>query len=80
MYKFSKMNEQEKHEIILMHKALAAIMPDAAAQAMLHSLGKFLRENACTPQDAADIIEGIFDEDIDEKICAVFAEDFSSMM
>lgn len=44
MFKFSKMTEEEKQGFIHMHKVISTIMPGEAAQAMLHSLGKFLRE------------------------------------
>lgn len=73
MFKFSKMTEEEKQGFIHMHKVISTIMPGEAAQAMLHSLGKFLREDACTPEDAADIIKAVFDEEVDKKM----AEEFS---
>lgn len=68
MFKISKMTEEEKQSVIAMHKVISAIMPGEAAQAMLHSLGKFLREDACTPEDAADIIKAVFDEEVDKKM------------
>lgn len=67
MFKFSKMTEEEKQGLIHMHKVISTIMPGEAAQAMLHSLGKFLREGACTPEDAADIIKAVFDEEVDRR-------------
>ena len=73
MFKFSKMTEEEKQGFILMHKTISVIMPGEAAQAMLHSLGKFLREGACTPEDAADIIKAIFDEEVDKEMAEKFS-------
>lgn len=35
---------------------------------MLHSLGKFLREGACTPEDAA-----VFDEEVDREMAEKFS-------
>ena len=73
MSKISKMTEEEKQSAIILHKAISAIMPGEAAQAMLHSLGKFLREGACTPEDAADIIKAVFDEEVDEEMAEMFS-------
>lgn len=73
MFKFSKMTEEEKQGFIHMHKVISAIMPGEAAQAMLHSLGKFLREGACTPEDAADIIKAVFDEEVDKEMAEKFS-------
>lgn len=73
MFKISKMTEEEKQSAITMHKVISAIMPGEAAQAMLHSLGKFLREGACTPEDAADIIKAVFDEEVDREMAEKFS-------
>lgn len=73
MFKISKMTEEEKQSVIAMHKVISAIRPREAAQAMLHSLGKFLREDACTPEDAADIIKAIFDEEVDKEMAEKFS-------
>lgn len=72
MFKISKMTEEEKQSVIVMHKVVSAIMPGEAAQAILHSLGKFLREGACTPEDAADIIKTVFDEEFDKEMAVMF--------
>lgn len=73
MFKISKMTEEEKQSVIHMHKAISVVMPGEAAQAMLHSLGKFLREDVCTPEDAADIIKAIFDEEVDKEMAEKFS-------
>lgn len=73
MFKFSKMTEEEKQSVIIMHKAISVVMPGEAAQAMLHSLGKLLREGACTPEDAADIIKAVFDEEVDKGMAEKFS-------
>ena len=62
-----KMTEQDKQEFILLHKTMEEFRPGAAAQAMLQSLGKFLREDACTPDDAATILKAVFDEEADRR-------------
>lgn len=40
MYQISKMTEQEKQGMIVIHKTFSEVLPGEAAQAMLHSLGK----------------------------------------
>lgn len=72
MFKISKMTEEEKQSVIIMHKAISVVMPGEAAQAMLQSLGKFLREGVCTPEDAADIIKAVFDEKVDKEMAERF--------
>ena len=67
MFKISKMTEEEKQSVITMHKVSSAIMPGEAAQARLHSLGKFRREGASTTEDAADIIKAVFDQEVDRE-------------
>lgn len=73
MYQISKMTEQEKQGMIVIHKTFSEVLPGEAAQAMLHSLGKFLREGACTPEDAADIIKAVFDEEVDKEMAEKFS-------
>lgn len=63
-----RMTEQDRQGIILLHKTMEEFCPGEAAQAMLQSLGKFLRIGMCTPDDAADIIKGIFDEEADKTV------------
>lgn len=73
MFKFSKMTEEEKQGFIHIHKVISVIMPGEAAQAMLHSLGRFLLDGACTPEDAADIIKAVFDEEVDKEMAEKFS-------
>lgn len=75
MFKFSKMTEEEKQGFIHMHKVISAIMPGEAAQAMLHSLGKFLHDGVCTPQDAADVLLALYDEEKGEQIEQAMKDD-----
>lgn len=46
---------------------------------MLQSLGKFLRIGMCTPDDAADIIKGIFDEEADKTVDEMTMMDLLSL-
>lgn len=46
---------------------------------MLQSLGKFLRIGLCTPDDAADIIKAIFNEEADKRIDNMIMMDLLSL-
>lgn len=46
---------------------------------MLQFLGKFLRIGMCTPDDAADIIKGIFDEEADKTVDEMTMMDLLSL-
>lgn len=62
------MTAEDKQGLINLHNLTSMLNPGASAQAMLHSLGRFLIDGTCTPDDAADIIKGVFDESVDKEI------------
>ena len=74
-----RMTEQDRQGIILLHKTMEEFCPGEAAQAMLQSLGKFLRIGLCTPDDAADIIKAIFNEEADKRIDNMIMMDLLSL-
>lgn len=74
-----RMTEQDKQEFICLHKTMEKFCPRDAAQAMLQSLGKFLRIGICTPDDAADIIKAIFNEEADKRIDNMIMMDLLSL-
>lgn len=74
-----RMTEQDRQGIILLHKTMEEFYPGEAAQAMLQSLGKFLQIGMCTPDDAADIIKGIFDEEADKTVDEMTMMDLLSL-
>lgn len=74
-----RMTEQDRQGIILLHKTMEEFCPGEAAQAMLQSLGKFLRIGMCTPDDAADIIKGIFDEEANKTVDEMTMMDLLSL-
>lgn len=65
--KMPKMTEEDRDSLIALHLALRLLAPDSADAALVQSLGKFLREDACTPDDAATILKAVFDEEADRR-------------
>lgn len=65
--KMPKMTEEDKDSLIALHTAMRLIDRSSADSALVQSLGKFLREDACTPDDAATILKAVFDEEADRR-------------
>lgn len=65
--KMPKMTEEDRDSLIALHLALRSLARDSADSALVQSLGKFLREDACTPDDAATILKAVFDEEADRR-------------
>lgn len=63
-----KMNADDKMALIATHKIMSMMDPGAAAGAMVQSLGKFLHDGNCTPQDAADVLMALYDEEKGKEI------------
>lgn len=57
-----KMTQEDKDGLIALHMAMRTVDRHSADSALVQSLGKFLLEDACTPDDAADILKAVFDE------------------
>lgn len=62
-----KMTQKDKDGLIALYMALRLLAPDSADAALVQSLGKLLREDACTPDDAATILKAVFDEEADRR-------------
>lgn len=60
-----KMTQEDKDGLIALHMAMRTVDRHSADSALVQSLGKFLLEDACTPDDAADILKAVFDEEAD---------------
>ena len=58
-----KMTEEDRDSLIALHMAMRSVNRGSADSALVQSLGKFLREDACTPNDAAIILKAVFDEE-----------------
>lgn len=57
-----KMTQEDKDGLIAFHMAMRTVDRNSADSALVQSLGKFLLEDSCTPDDAADILKAVFDE------------------
>lgn len=68
-----KMTADDKMALIATHKIMSMMDPGGAAEAMIQALGKFLHDGNCTPQDAADIIKAVFDEEVDKEMAEKFS-------
>lgn len=71
----AKMTENDKMALITTHKILSMMDPGPASAAMIQSLGKFLHDGACTPQDAADVLLALYDEEKGEQIEQAMKDD-----
>lgn len=80
MNNMPKMTEKDKAEFIALHKMMARMSHTSAMAALSQSLGKFLYEGACTPDDAADILKAAFDEEVDRKVDAMDISELFSML
>lgn len=65
--KMPKMTEEDRDSLIALHTAMRLIDRSSAGSALVQSLGKFLREDTCTPDDAATILKAVFDEEADRR-------------
>lgn len=65
--KMPKMTEEDRDSLIALHTAMRLIDRNSADSALVQSLGKFLREDACAPDDAATILKAVFDEEADRR-------------
>lgn len=70
-----KMTADDKMALIATHKILFMMDPGPASIAMIQSLGKFLHDGVCTPQDAADILLALYDEEQGEQIEQAMKDD-----
>lgn len=70
-----KMIADDKMALIATHKIMSMMDPGAAAGAMIQSLGKFLHDGNCTPQDAADVLLVLYDEEEGERVDRIMETD-----
>lgn len=72
-----KMTQEDKDGLIALHMAIRTVDRHSA---LVQSLGKFLLEDACTPDDAADILKAVFDEEADRVSSEVDIDALLSML
>lgn len=75
-----KMTQEDKDGLIALHMAMRLIDRSSADSALVQSLGKFLREDTCTPDDAATILKAVFDEEADRVSSEVDIDALLSML
>lgn len=75
-----KMTQEDKDGLIALHMAMRTVDRHSADSALVQSLGKFLLEDACTPDDAADILKAVFDEEADRVSSEVDIDALLSML
>lgn len=75
-----KMTQEDKDGLIALHMAMRTVDRHSADSALVQFLGKFLLEDACTPDDAADILKAVFDEEADRVSSEVDIDALLSML
>lgn len=70
-----KMTADDKMALIATHKIVSMMDPGGAAETMIQALGKFLHDGNCTPQDAADVLLALYDEEKGERVDRIMETD-----
>lgn len=75
MNKMPNMTAEDKTALIAVHHMTAMFDRPGADFALLQTMGKALRDDAMTPEDAVDLIKAAFDEKGDAVINAMMEQD-----